>query len=307
MITSPGFWLLLAIGVPVFWLIPQRLRLGALALASFAYLYTLEPFSVLALLGFSLGFYYVAPVARSNPKWRVTGILALGVLAFLAYFKYLPPLVAALTGGSAAAALAVPLGISYFTFKLIHYAIEVGRGNIKDRSLQQFFCYLYLFPIYTAGPIERFDHFLANQESRWQLQSFVEGSTRIVHGLIKKLVIGEVLLRSALGELNTAYVVANLGELSPLQVWWFLIVTFLLMYVDFSGYSDIAIGSSRLFGLRIMENFNWPILAPNIAEFWKRWHMALAGWCRAYIYMTMIGLTRNPYHCLLYTSPSPRD
>jgi alginate O-acetyltransferase complex protein AlgI len=301
MITSLPFWLLLILGVPLFWLTPARWRLGLLAFSSFAFVLWQAPLSALSLLGWSLAFYYLAPQASQHPKSRITTLLVLGILAYLAYFKYVPPLVAALTDDSPATPFLVPLGISYFTFKLIHYGVEISRGNIKDRSLQQFYTYLFLFPIYTAGPIERFDHFLANQEKTWSLDATVEGCSRIIQGLVKKLVIGGIVLEGALKGLSIPYAAAHLDDLAPHTLWRVCIVSFLMVYFDFSAYSDIAIGSSRLFGLRIAENFNWPFFATNIGEFWKRWHMTLAGWCQAYVYMPMIGLTRNPYIAIYST------
>jgi alginate O-acetyltransferase complex protein AlgI len=88
---------------------------------------------------------------------------------------------------------------------------------------------------------------------------------------------------------------ASLDQVSPLAVWGLLFLSFLYLYLDFSAYSDIAIGSSRLFGFTIMENFNFPIVATSLPMFWQRWHMTLANWCLSYIYLAMIGLTRNPY------------
>src|SRR5690606_12379997 len=159
-----------------------------------------------------------------------------------------------------------------------------------------FACYVFLLPIFTAGPIERSDHCLAARESAGRLAATAEGLTRIAHGLIKKFVIGNpVLLPPNAGATDARIVLQRLTALPPRKVAGFCALTFLYRYLDFSAYSDIAIGASRLFGLRIMENFNWPILAQNIGAFWKRWHMTLAGWCQSYVYMPTIGLTRNPY------------
>jgi len=122
-----------------------------------------------------------------------------------------------------------------------------------------------------------------------------------MHGLIKKFIIAGILLTSLLEGYTIDKVLHNLHNLHTYEVWGFLIVSYLIVYMDFSAYSDIAIGSSRLMGLRIMENFNWPILATNISNFWKRWHMTLAGWCQAYVYMPTLGLTRMPYLAVYMT------
>lgn len=270
--------------------------MGGLSLASFAYLWTLEPISISVLLGWALLFYLLAPLAASKPsprRWITPGLIV-SILGYLAYFKYTPPLMDAVAGKPVAHDFVIPLGISYFTFKLIHYALEVGRGNIKDRSLPTFFCYIFLFPIFTAGPIERLDHFIANREENLDLQSLAQGAMRIVQGLIKKLVISDMVLANGFSDLTTWQALHDPTVTTPV-LWLYMITAYLTMYMDFSAYSDIAIGASRLFGLRIMENFNWPILAPNISDFWKRWHMSLVNWCMAYIYMPVLGLRRNPY------------
>lgn len=297
MIQSGAFWLAVLASAIVFWLLPLRFRTGFLALASMGYLATLAPFSVLALAGWTAAFYYLAPRAAGGDgaNNRLLSVLILAILGYLAYFKYIPPLVEAISPGPTEKQLIIPLGISYFTFKFIHYAVETARGNIQHRSLPDFFCYTFLFPTFTAGPIERFDHFIENRETSWQVQSTVEGLTRIIHGLVKKLVIAEMLLRPLLRDVTPASFVLRLDLLPTWKIWAYLAVMFLIYYMDFSAYSDIAIGISRLYGIRIMENFNFPIVAPNISNFWKRWHMTLSGWCQTYVYMPVIGLTRNPY------------
>ncbi|MEH6593658.1 MAG: MBOAT family O-acyltransferase, partial [Halioglobus sp.] len=196
----------------------------------------------------------------------------------------------------------VPLGISYYTFKLIHYGIEVQRGNFPDHSLGDLFSYIFFVPIFTAGPIERFEHFIGNRADTWQKEHFVEGMARIFHGLIKKLVLGNILVLNLMERLpGTGDILQDVSVIPAHQLWALCILTFVYMYLDFSAYSDIAIGSSRLFGFRIMENFNWPMRAMNISDFWKRWHMTLSGWCQYYVYMPMIGLTRNP-HLAVYAT-----
>ncbi|HQE82400.1 MAG TPA: MBOAT family O-acyltransferase [Candidatus Hydrogenedentes bacterium] len=297
MIQSGIFWLVVLSSAVVFWVLPQRFRTVFLAIVSMGYLAWLAPFSVLGLVVWTLAFYYLAPLAATGGargRWLLP-VLILAILGYLAYFKYIPPLVAALSPDPVEKQFIVPLGISYFTFKFIHYAIETARGNIKHRSLPDFFCYTFLFPTFTAGPIERFDHFIENREESWQPQSMAEGLTRIIHGLAKKLVIAEMFLKPFLRGMTPTSFLLRLDILPVYKVWGYLVLTFLIYYMDFSAYSDIAIGISRLFGIKIMENFNFPIIAPNISNFWKRWHMTLSGWCQTYVYMPVIGLTRNPY------------
>mgnify|MGYP002622510544 CR=1 FL=1 len=304
MVQYISFWLLLAVTALTFWLLPQKRRLGFLGLVSFAYLLTFSPAGTLVLFLWLIAFYRLARRIRTNGGRRrwIAPILILGILGYLAWFKYVPRVVAILTGDAASAQIVLPLGISYFTFKLIHYAVEVGRGNIGRHHFGDFLCYIFLFPTFPAGPIERFDHLMQNREPTWRLDSMLEGLTRIIHGLIKRFVIQGILIVWLLGELGDIRVLIDrLDSVGPAQVWGVLILRYLSAYLDFSAAADIAIGASRLFGLRIMENFNFPIVARDIGDFWRRWHMTLAGWCQAYVYMPLIGLTRNPYLAVFVT------
>ncbi|MDT7041534.1 MBOAT family O-acyltransferase [Candidatus Nitronereus thalassa] len=310
MIQTSNFWLLLFSTVLIYWFLPLKFRAGFLALASYAYLASIEPVAVTVLIAWILVFFYVTPHAMTEkqPTRLIVPALILAILGYLFYYKYFPILVGLFPTLEFLKSPIVPLGISYFTFKLIHYAVEVVRGNITDRSLSRFFCYIFLYPIFTAGPIERFDHFLANREDSWQRQSMVEGATRIVYGLIKLFVIGKLFIAQLLqpwvtggSVLTPLDLISHLTSLQTHEVWGYLALTFLYAYIEFSAYSDIAIGASRLYGFRIMENFNFPILASNIGEFWKRWHMTLVGWIQRYIYLPTIGLTRSPYAAVYST------
>ncbi len=306
MLLNPWFWIVLLVAVPTHWLLPRRVRPGFLGAVSFGFLLHLAPFSTCAVVGWSLAVYLLAPhlVEGRRNRWTVGTAIILGLIGFLAYFKYVPPLVGALTGeGWGAGHLLIPLGISYYTFKLIHYAAEVARGNITDRSLGQFLAYMLLFPIFTAGPIERYDHFLANQQESWSASSMTEGLTRMTYGLVKKFALAEWAVQRFIAKLGitettrgvtVATIFDKLPELPTETVWIYLALHWVYFYLDFSAYADIAIGTSRLFGLRIMENFNWPILATSMSDFWRRWHRTLSGWCQAYIYMPILGYLRRP-------------
>jgi len=276
----------------VFWLLPRRFRAAFLSLVSLGLLLAIEPGSVLALVGWSILFYRLAPLGRER-LW--VPALVLGVLGWLAFHKYVPPLFAAIAGGGNGADLVIPLGISYYTFKLIHYALEVRRGTLPEHDLRDFACWILLAPIFSAGPIQRFDRFLAEREERLGRDAVVNGLTRIVHGLVKKLALGWAVVWVLQRFGGTEHAIRYLDEISTARAWFVCGLVYLGVYLDFSAYTDLAIGTSRLFGFRIMENFHWPIFATSIGRFWTRWHMTLAGWCQSYIYMPLIGLTRNPY------------
>ena len=137
MIQTSTFWLTLVVAVTLFWLLPRRLRYGFLAAISFAYLAFIDWKSVSALLLWSLAYFYLVPrKTDENPRRWLLPMLALGSLGYLGYFKYIPPLVASLTEDPVDRAIIIPLGISYFTFKFIHYALEVSRGNITSKSVE---------------------------------------------------------------------------------------------------------------------------------------------------------------------------
>jgi alginate O-acetyltransferase complex protein AlgI len=304
-VTSGVFWSVVAAAFVVYWLTPERFRTWVLLGISAVYLGSLDLASVGALTAFATAFYLLAPrfVGRDRASGLGRAALILAALGYLGWHKYIPPLLAYFTTNEVSRHLLLPLGISYFTFKLIHFAIEVGRGHLKDRSPLTFALYMFLFPIFTAGPIERYDHFLKARDAALTSVAVRDGLTRIVHGLVKKFAIAEATLLPMMGfpwvkgELLVFY-----PELCrPSWAWFHLGLMFIYAYLDFSAYSDIAIGISRLFGFKIQENFNWPIFAHNISEFWKRWHMTLSGWCQAYVYLPTIGLTRNPYLAVILT------
>jgi len=325
MITDLFYWVFLAFLVAALAIAPSRIRFFLTGSLSFIFLLLLlgsisgqsqdTPFSLSDLVFveeyrvayylflWTLLFYYCPRIFVDSKKtaFRVQLLLIVSILFYLAYNKYIPVVLGYIAGQTSTVDMLVPLGISYFTFKLIHYSVEYGRGNFAPHKFSEFFTYIYLFPIYTAGPIERFDHFQNNWNSDSRSNDIIEGGTRIVYGLIKKFFVISVLLLPMLSNNTADSILIRLENIEIYKVWGFLLVSYLIIYVDFSAYSDIAIGSSRLMGFRIMENFNWPVLATNITMLWKRWHMTLSGWCQAYVYMPSIGLTRKPLLAVLLT------
>ena len=297
MVQSAIHWVILGLAVAGNWLLPAGRRPPWIVLVSVGYLLSLDAAGVAPLLGWVLAIWVLRRrIAGGGAfgRWLVAG-LVLSVVVQLAYFKYLPPLLSLFEEGPARRVV-VPLGISFITFRLVHYVLETRRGTLPAHGMWDYLSWATLFTVWTAGPIERFDHFFANREERPTSQMFAEGLTRIVLGLGKKFVIGLQLVPLLFGDVADGRgLIDSLSHLSTFEVWRFLILSFFLFYLDFSAYSDIAIGSSRLLGLRIMENFNWPILAPNPSVYWKRWHMTLSGWCQSYVYLPVISLTRNPY------------
>jgi alginate O-acetyltransferase complex protein AlgI len=299
MIQDLNYWLFLLVIPIIYWLLPLSMRTWLLSFACIVFLFFVEPLATSIMLAFSVAFYFGL---RSNipESWDSPVLLGLivAVIGYLSFFKYLPVAVSTVSGTLGVDKILIPLGISYFTFKLIHYGIEVRRRTLPEHSLQDVLSYIFLVPIFTAGPIERFDHFMRERQCRWNMDFLVEGLTRIGHGLIKRFVFGAfflTLIDRLTSQGGVVYFLENLEHIPAYHVWAYLCLSYLYIYMDFSGYTDIAIGASRLFGLRIMENFNFPIFASNIGIFWKRWHMTLAGWCQSYVYMPMLGWTRKPF------------
>lgn len=301
MIQSWTFWALAVVSCLVFWALPLRLRAGFLTCVSIGYLLTLDAGSAATLFVLATLFYVGAPhLAPGRPqRQRLLVILILVVCLFLAAFKYVPPLLRSFAADMRIATLLIPLGISYYCFKLIHFGIEVSRGTVQRGRVDTFFLYLFWFPIFTAGPIERYDHFIANRVLAWRREDAVAGLHRVVVGIVKQAVVVDLIARLVYPGIPTSAALAgNLDGVSTAAAWLVVLRTYLLVYVSFSAYSDIAIGLSRLFGLGIMENFNWPLFARTASEYWQRWHMTLSGWCQNYIYMPALGYTRNPYFAL---------
>ena len=310
MITTPLWWSFLIISPVVYWLLPVTVRAAALALMSFGLLMYYAPLDIASLAVLATIIFAAHKIPKDSGP-LASAVARIGqshwpMIVILAYFfwtKYLPSIMMALSHQASFLDLVIPLGISYFTFKLLHYSIERKRGTLPEHSYADFAAFMFLAPIFTAGPIERFDHFLQNRATRFEWDFIFEGLTGIAQGLVKKFVFGlvafELLERYSGGDFGT--LAANLETVPTAQIWACLFLALAYSYFDFSAYSDIAIGSSRLFGLRIMENFNMPFLARSLRDFWQRWHMTLASWVLTYVYMPLVGHTRNPFVSIVVT------
>jgi len=180
----------------------------------------------------------------------------------------------------------LPLGISFFTFEFIHYAVDRYRNKTEEGTLGEYMAFILFFPTMVAGPIKRYQDFLPKLRavsSEWAFE-WQRGFTRILTGLVKKFAVAD-LLTAYTGHLNMVDIARANRAVLPL---W-LLAYGIKIYADFSAYSDIAIGSARLFGIRVPENFDWPYLRTNIAEFWRHWHMSLTRWLIDYIYIPLGG------------------
>ena len=210
-------------------------------------------------------------------------------LLFLGIFKYWNFFTGLVWSGAAAnpwhwSGAFLPLGISFFTFEFIHYAVDRYRGKTEAGSFPEYLAFILFFPTMVAGPIKRYQYFLPNLQqlnADWGTD-WHRGITRILVGLVKKFVVAD-LLTTFTDHLNMADIAQADRAILPL---W-LLAYGIKIYFDFSAYSDIAIGSARLFGLYVPENFNWPYARTNIAEFWKHWHISLSQWLVDYVFVPL--------------------
>jgi alginate O-acetyltransferase complex protein AlgI len=180
----------------------------------------------------------------------------------------------------------LPLGISFFTFEFIHYAVDRYKGKAEKGGFWEYFAFILFFPTLVAGPIKRIEDFLPRlraEPAEWA-SDWERGITRILVGLAKKLGVAD-MMTSLTANLHAATIMA---ARRPVLLLW-LLAYGVQIYFDFSGYSDIAIGSARLIGIRVPENFDWPYLQENISKFWQHWHMSLTRWLVDYIYIPLGG------------------
>ena len=227
---------------------------------------------------------------NSAKAWMITNIVInLGILAVFKYYDFFVSEFGALFEISTESLLLriiLPVGISFYTFQALSYSIDVYRGNIKPtKDIIAFFAFISFFPQLVAGPIERATNLLSQflQKRTFMYEQGVDGMRQILWGLFKKIAIAD----------NCAMYVDQAWATYDTQSGSTLLLAAILftfqIYGDFSGYSDIAIGTAKLFGIKLMRNFNNPYFSRDIAEFWRRWHISLTTWFRDYVYIPLSG------------------
>jgi alginate O-acetyltransferase complex protein AlgI len=186
----------------------------------------------------------------------------------------------------------MPLGMSYYTFRCVHYLIERFKNNLPPHTLGEFLAYLFFLPTIVAGPIHRFPEFHRDlKRTRLSGDLVSEGFDRILYGYVKLLVVSGWLIQQQL----QPWIAGLAPQHAWLSAYLYMLSAGFMGYLTFAGYSDVAIGAARLTGFRVMENFNNPFASRNIVEFWRRWHISLTSWVRDYLYATVFSLTRRPY------------
>ena len=288
----PFLYYYLPIVLLIYFLVPRGLKNGVLLISSLVFYAWGEPMYVFLMAATILLFYGcgLAIGKAALPQWKkfwltVSVVVSLGLLAVFKYADFFVDSFNAVTGLSIPLLkLALPIGISFYTFQCLSYTVDVYRGNVPvQKNLISFGAYVALFPQLIAGPIVRYSDVVRELENRthsWEDAAL--GARRFVMGLAKKVLIAD----------NFALLIKlfrESGEKSVLFYWMYAIAFTLNIYFDFSGYSDMAIGLGRIFGFRFMENFDYPYLSKSITEFWRRWHMSLGSWFRDYVYIPMGG------------------
>lgn len=289
----------------VYYLVPMRLRNAWLALASIVFYAWGEPrFVILMLASVALNFHCARWLDRSASRRAILAAAVTFNLLVLAIFKYSNFVVENLNvllehAGLSAIAMkpiALPIGISFYTFHAISYLIDIYRRNAKpSRRLVEYSLYIMLFPQLVAGPIIRYKdiHTQLGQRAA-TLDDITTGIVRFTMGLAKK-----VLIANQLGMIADTGFNAPADHLSAGVAWFCLVCYTLQIYFDFSGYSDMAIGLGRLFGFRFPENFRYPYSAGSIQDFWRRWHISLSTWFRDYVYIPLGGNRRGEARTLV--------
>lgn len=279
----------------LYYLLPVRFRNVILLLASLVFYAWGEPvYLFLMLLSILFNYFSGLDIARNLQDKRAAKrslvfnlIINLAVLGFFKYEGFvLDTLNGILPVHISYHALPLPIGISFYTFQILSYIIDVYRGNVKvQTNLPNFALYVTMFPQLIAGPIVQYadvDEQLASREVSWT--KFGEGSMYFIRGLAKK-----VLLANTSGMIFTEVSGLAKGNIAVVTAWLGAFAYMFQIYFDFSGYSDMAIGLGKMFGFEFNMNFNYPYVSKSITEFWRRWHISLSSWFRDYVYIPLGG------------------
>ena len=245
------------------------------------------------LLSAAVGYGAGALMGRARDRRPLLALALALQLGLLGCFKYLDFVVSILNGALALelprAALPLPVGISFFTFKAMAYTIDAYRSGTREkRRFSDVLLYISFFPQVTSGPITRFEQFAPQLERRAAgAGQAARGLRRFIVGFAKKLLIAAPVAAIA----DRAF---SLGGALDFRMAWLGAIAYMVqLYIDFSGYSDMSIGMAALFGFQTPENFDYPYLAPSITDFWRRWHISLSSWFRDYLYIPLGGNRRG--------------
>lgn len=212
--------------------------------------------------------------------------LNVGLLVMFKYVNFITSNLNLLNHNIKPTSIALPIGISFFTFQAMSYVIDIYRGEEAQKNPINIGLYICLFPQLIAGPIVRYNTIAKEMQNRTTTkEDFTEGICCFLRGLFKKIIFANNFAIVA----DTAFTVSTLGTQSVLFSWLGALTYTLQIYFDFSGYSDMAIGLGRVFGFHFTKNFDYPYTATSITDFWRRWHISLSSWFRDYVYIPLGG------------------
>lgn len=285
-------YLFLPVALAVCYLVPARARNGALLIFSLLfYFYGEQGYTLLLLFSslsdWLLALYIEAHRGKQGAKIALWGSIFINLM-ILGTFKYADFFISAVNGAFSLSIplmkLRLPVGVSFFTFQIMSYTIDVYRGEVKaEKNLGAMAAYVCMFPQLVAGPIVRYADIAGELKARTlSMERFGGGAGRFIRGLGKKLLLanlcGEAFSALSADPAKGGLSVALMGVFYTLQI-----------YFDFDGYSDMAIGLGHMLGFTFPENFKYPLAAKSITDFWRRWHMTLSGWFRDYLYIPLGG------------------
>lgn len=295
----------LPITLLLYFLVPRRFRNFVLLVVSLVFYAWGEPVYVVLML-FSTVVDYVHGLLvekyRDQPKKAKRVVLSsviinLGLLTFFKYSSFIIANINAIFGTAFSIPdIALPIGISFYTFQTMSYTIDIFRGDAPaQRKIVDLGSYVAMFPQLIAGPIVRYRTVAEQLNHRKEtVDRFADGVRRFIIGLGKK-----VLLANNIGLVWDTISSTEITSLTVLTAWLGVLAFGLQIYFDFSGYSDMAIGLGKMFGFELLENFNYPYISQSITEFWRRWHISLGSWFRDYVYIPLGGNRKGKYRTYL--------
>lgn len=288
----PFLYYFLPCVVILYFAVPKLLKNSVILLSSlFFYAWGEPQYLIFMLISITQGYIFGILIEKYHDrKWSkiflaASVLISLGLLGYCKYADFFIRNFNAVTGLSIPLLkIALPIGISFYTFQILSYVIDVYRGDAEaQKNYINLAAYIAMFPQLIAGPIVRYTDIAGQLENRkHSMEDIAAGIRRFLMGLSKKILIANIL-----GELVSIYKASQ--EKSVLFLWLYAIAYMLHIYFDFSGYSDMAIGLGRVFGFHFPENFNYPYISGSITEFWRRWHMSLGTWFRDYLYIPLGG------------------
>lgn len=277
----------------LYYILPFKIKNIVLLIASLLFYSWGEPVYVILMIISSLAGYILGILIdkTSKPSKKslllcVSVIINIGILGFFKYADFIIDILNSIGIAIKPLNIGLPIGISFFTFQILSYVIDVYKGEQKsEKSFIVFMTYVSMFPQLIAGPIVRFQTVAEQMRTREiSFENYTKGMRRFLMGLFKK-----VLIANNIGMLWESTKSCDISTLSMAGAWLGAIAFSLQLYFDFSGYGDMAVGMGKMLGFDYNENFNYPYIAKSITDFWRRWHMSLSTWFRDYVYIPLGG------------------